>query len=146
MRSWFAAALCAALVSPAAAVAQSRSDSMAIRQTAFDYIEGWWQADASRMARALHPELAKRIVFTDSAGGQRLRDMTASELVYGTRAGGGSRTPLAERRNEVTILDIFSNAASVRVDAGPWVDYMHMARWNGRWVIVNVLWELRPGS
>jgi hypothetical protein len=25
-----------------------------------------------------------------------------------------------------------------------WIDYMHMARWNGRWVIVNVLWELKP--
>jgi hypothetical protein len=25
-----------------------------------------------------------------------------------------------------------------------WIDYMHMAKWNGRWVIVNVLWELKP--
>jgi hypothetical protein len=24
------------------------------------------------------------------------------------------------------------------------VDYLHVAKWNGRWVIVNVLWELRP--
>jgi hypothetical protein len=145
MRFFLVAALCAAVVSPAAVGAQTRADSSAIRQTALDYIEGWWQADASRMARALHPELAKRIVFTDSVGGQRLRDMTASELVYGTRAGGGSRTPAAERRSEVTILDVFNNAASVRVDAGPWVDYMHLARWSGRWVIVNVLWELRAG-
>jgi len=29
------------------------------------------------------------------------------------------------------------------VDAGPWVDYMHMVRWQGRWVILNVLWETR---
>jgi hypothetical protein len=27
-----------------------------------------------------------------------------------------------------------------------WIDYMHMARWNNRWVIVNVLWELKPES
>jgi hypothetical protein len=24
------------------------------------------------------------------------------------------------------------------------VDYMHMTKFNGRWVIVNVLWELKP--
>ena len=39
---------------------------------------------------------------------------------------------------------VFGNTASVRVDASSWVDYMHVAKWNGRWVIVNVLWELRP--
>jgi hypothetical protein len=44
----------------------------------------------------------------------------------------------------VRILDIFENAASVRVDASDWVDYLHLAKVNGRWVIINVLWELRP--
>jgi hypothetical protein len=24
-----------------------------------------------------------------------------------------------------------------------WIDYMHMAKWNGQWKIVNVLWELK---
>jgi hypothetical protein len=43
----------------------------------------------------------------------------------------------------VRILDIFQNTASVRVDAGRWIDYMHMVKWNGRWVILNVLWENR---
>ena len=42
------------------------------------------------------------------------------------------------------ILDIYENASSARVDAGDWVDFLHLAKWNGRWVIVNVLWEMRP--
>jgi hypothetical protein len=46
-------------------------------------------------------------------------------------------------QKDVRILDIFENAASVRATMSGWVDYMHMARWNGRWVIVNVLWELK---
>ena len=53
------------------------------------------------------------------------------------------QTLAAEQRKEVRILDIFGNAASVRVDAGTW-SIPHVARWNDRWVIVNVLWELRP--
>jgi hypothetical protein len=32
----------------------------------------------------------------------------------------------------------------VRVDADRWIDYLHVAKWNGRWVIINVLWENRP--
>jgi hypothetical protein len=34
--------------------------------------------------------------------------------------------------------------ASVRIDAGMWIDYLHVARWNGEWKIVNVLWEMAP--
>jgi hypothetical protein len=61
--------------------------------------------------------------------------------VQGTRAGGGRED--AVKRTDVRILDIFQNTASVRVDAGTWVDYLHVAKFNGRWVIVNVLWEIR---
>jgi hypothetical protein len=96
------------------------------------------------MERALHPELAKRIVQTDTAGNYRLGQQSAMTLVQNTRNGGGNQTPQAERRDEVRMLDIFRNAASVRVDASSWVDYLQMAKWRGRWVIVNVLWELKP--
>ncbi len=131
------------LAGPAAA--QSAADSAGIRATALDYIEGWYQGNPDRMEHALHPDLAKRLVLTDSATGQsRLSHMGALQLVQGTRRGGGKNTPKAEQRTDVTILDIFRNAASVRIDAGTWVDYLHLARWNGQWVIINVLWELRP--
>jgi len=44
----------------------------------------------------------------------------------------------------VTILDRFENAASVKVIASDWIDYLHLAKVDGRWVIINVLWELKP--
>ena len=124
--------------------AQAAADSAAIRATALDYIDGWWTGNALRMERALHSHLAKRIVFTDSTGRSRLSDMTALELIQNVRAGGGTRTPQSDQRHDVTILDIFRNAAVVKIDAGAWIDYLQEARFNGRWVIVNVLWELRP--
>jgi hypothetical protein len=43
-----------------------------------------------------------------------------------------------------TILDRFENVASVKADADYGVDYLHMAKWNGEWLIVNILWELGP--
>jgi Putative lumazine-binding len=124
-------------------VSQTAQDSAGIRQAASDYIEGWYAGDGDRMARALHPELAKRVMFTDTLGNSWIRQMGATELVRGTRAGGGTRTPVADRRTEVRILDIFQNAASARVDAGGWIDYLHLVRWKGQWLILNVLWEVR---
>ena len=123
---------------------QSAADSAGIRQAALDYIEGYYEGNAERMARAVHPELAKRIVNVDERGRYRLGQMSAMTLVEGTRAGGGKDTPQAERRKDVRILDIYQNAASAKIDASYWVDYLHLAKWNGRWVIVNVLWEMHP--
>jgi hypothetical protein len=129
---------------PSTSDGQSAADSAAIRGTALDYIEGWYTANAERMERALHPDLAKRIINTNQRGRNILGHQSAMTLVQNTRSGGGRETPVAEQRKDVRILDIFGNTASVRVDAGSWVDYLHIARWNGRWVIINVLWEMRP--
>jgi hypothetical protein len=96
------------------------------------------------MERSLHPELAKRIVQNDERGRSRLGQQSAMTLVTGTRTGGGKDTPPAQQIKDVKILDIFGNSASVRADMSGWIDYMHMAKWNGQWRIVNVLWELKP--
>lgn len=139
-----ASAIVLTLTVTAPAHAQSATDSAAIRAAALDYIEGWYEGNGERMERALHPELAKRIVNTNPNGRNSLGQQGAMTLVNNTKAGGGKATPMEQRRKDVRILDIFGNTASVRVDASTWVDYLHVARWNGRWVIVNVLWELRP--
>lgn len=128
----------------ATAAAQTAADSSAIRQAALDYIEGYYGGDAARMERAVHPELAKRIVRSDGSGASWLGTMGASQLVAGTRSGSGREVPAERRRTDVTILDVYEGIASARIDAGAWIDYLHLARIDGRWVIVNVLWALTP--
>lgn len=124
--------------------APTASDAELIKQTALDYIEGWYEGNAERMERSLHPELAKRIVRTDNRGRSSLGSMGAMQLVQYTRVSDGKNIPKDKQQKDVTVLDIFGNAASAKVVAADWIDYMHLAKWNGRWVIVNVLWELKP--
>ena len=121
------------------------ADSNGIREAAMDYIQGWYEGNAERMTRALHPELAKRIIRSDpKTGRSMIQTMGALTLINSTKMGGGSNTPAARRRTDYRLLDIYENAAVARVDAGDWVDYLQLGKWYGRWVIVNVLWELRP--
>jgi catechol 2,3-dioxygenase-like lactoylglutathione lyase family enzyme len=125
----------------------AQADKAAIIQTALDYIEGWYEGNAERMQRSLHPDLAKRIVRPDATTGRdRLDQMSALGLVQSTQRGGGTRTPPERQQKEVIILDRFEHAASVKVIASDWIDYLHLVKWNGAWVIVNVLWELKPES
>ena len=125
------------------ALAQSAADSAAIRATSLNYIEGYYEGNAERMARALHPDLAKRIVRT-RGDESMVMNMTAEQLVdiAGSRA--GNPTPESERRSDVVITNIYRNAATVRIDATTWVDFLHVGKVDGRWVIINVLWETRP--
>src|SRR5262245_55167629 len=88
------------------------SDSAAIRQAALDYIEGFYEGDGERMERAVHPELAKRIVNINPQNGRAsLGQQSAMTLVSNTRARGPNATPMNERRKDVRILDIFGNTA-----------------------------------
>src|SRR3977135_2673371 len=96
------------------------------------------------MERALHPDLAKRIVMTNPQGRSQLQQMSAMGLVQGVKRGGGKDTPKEKQQKDVTILDVYENAASVKIVASDWIDYLHVAKFNGRWMIVNVLWELKP--
>lgn len=138
-----ALALLATAVPHASAQTAPPEDLTAIRQTALDYIEGWYEGNPERMTRALHPDLAKRIVHTEN-GQSRLDTMGAEKLIGATRAAFGAKTPKSEQQKDITILDVYQNAASVKIVARDWIDYLHLARWNGKWVIVNVLWELKP--
>lgn len=127
-------------------VAAQSADREAITRTALDYIEGFYTGDEARMSRSLHPDLAKRILRIDRAGGQaRLDHQSAEQLVGITRSRKGV-TPPATQQKDVTVLDVFGNAATVKVIANQWVDYLHVVKWNGEWKIVNVLWEMKPAS
>ena len=138
-------ALLFAAAAPLRAQPATDPEAAAIRQTALDYIEGWYEGDAARMEAALHSHLAKRLVYDDQSGRSRLVDLTAMELVQSTRAGTG-KLPRGQWRDSVTILDVFGNAAMVRIDATTWVDYLEEVKWNGRWEILNVVWVNRPSA
>jgi hypothetical protein len=129
-----------------ASFAQSDADRDAIKRTALNYAEGWYEGDAAKMESALSSDLAKRIVRTNAQGQSGLGQMTALTLVQGTRQGSGKETPKDQQQKDVTILDVFGNAATVKLEMRDWIDFMHVGKMNGKWVIINVLWETKPAK
>jgi hypothetical protein len=123
------------------------SDEEAIRQTALDYVEGWYQADAERMRRCLHPSLVKRALKKDSPTGRRyLNYLTREEMVVATEDGGGTHVAIDQQVYTVTLLDVCGEIASVRADSPDWVDYLHVVKLDGGWVIANVLYTHNPNK
>lgn len=131
-------------VSAVVGFGQTDSDRDAIKRTALNYAEGWYEGNADKMESALSPDLAKRIARTNPQGQTRLDQMTALTLVQATRGGFGKQTPKDEQQKDVTILDVLGGAATVKLEMRDWIDFMHIAKVNGKWQIVNVLWEMKP--
>src|SRR6266487_4323770 len=87
----------------------SPEDREKILASAKDYIESWLDGDAERMARCLHPALAKRESLEADASAETL---TRDQMVQATAGGRGKGL---ERPYEVSILDTFGDIASVSV-------------------------------
>ena len=116
-------------------------DEEAIRSVARAYLESWLDGDGERMRGALHPDLAKRgLDYAADRKPSGVHHLTA-EYMEGSAAKGPR--PQFARTCEVTVLDVADSIASAKVVSEPFVDYLHLAKLDGRWSIVNVLYEDR---
>jgi putative lumazine-binding protein len=116
----------------------SPEDREKILGSARDYIEGWLDGDAERMARCLHPALVKReSIEADPSAETATRD----QMIEATAAGRGKKY---ERPYDVAILDAFGDIATVSVLSSAYMDYLHVARTGTEWLLLNVLWQRRP--
>ena len=135
------------LAATAAAAAPPATDPAtiaAIEATCFDYVDGQLEGDPERVARALHPDLAKRKVIGDTPDERLgLRRMGKEELVGLTRQA-VLKTPKAQWNRSCRVLDVTADTAAVRLETPWFVDHFHMGRFDGKWIIVNALWHSKP--
>jgi hypothetical protein len=121
---------------------------LGIENTVHDLIEAWYSADAERMRRSLHQELVKRSVYRHQADRNiRLRRTANTDMMVGwTEKGGGSDLSKEDQTYEIEVYDYFRHIASAKVISHTYIDYLHLAKIDGVWLIVNDLWELREGE
>jgi hypothetical protein len=122
---------------------QIENDSLLIKETAMNYIEGLLTNNYQRMEKAIHPELAKRVIRKDDKGNYRLSNMGYSELLYYTK----TLTPKDEKPEEpfkadVIIFDISNDIATIKITQNKYnfFDYIHLGKVDGEWKIINWLW------
>jgi putative lumazine-binding protein len=108
-----------------------------------DYYEGWFDGDAARMERALHPDLVKRTLRREGDAAEALEQDTAQDMIEATARGVGKTRDESiggDRRIEISVDDVHAGIASVTAHSAVYVDYLQLARTREGWKIVNVLW------
>jgi hypothetical protein len=117
------------------------ADEAAIVGAVLDYFEGWFEGDAARMERALHPELAKRSIGQLSPDAERLETIGKRQMVDATASGEGRRRDPGDRRIEVDVEHVSGGIANVTVRSAVYVEYLQLGRTRDGWRIVNALWR-----
>jgi hypothetical protein len=130
-------------VSWAAQVPEERAQVAAVAR---DYLESWYTADADRMGRALHADMVKRYVNSLRTGRQVVYSLTRDQMVEMTRAGGGSKVPPESRRIAVDVLEISGDIAVARASSSEYLEYLSLAKCNGQWAIINILWRFQSSG
>jgi Putative lumazine-binding len=117
----------------------SAAEREAILAVVLDYIAGWFDADAARVERALHPELCKRSLRPDGT----VSTLTAPMLIEYATQGRGRGEDAPDRRVHVEVDHIDGALAAAVVRCHQYVDYMQLVRTAGGWKILNVLCRRR---
>jgi hypothetical protein len=122
-------------------------DEKAVRQAVLDYVEGIYEVDPARIERGVHKELRKTgFWYSDEEKTYKgPLPMTYAELY--DLAGSWNKEGRIDAATAVKKIDIFEvsdKTAAAKLTAHWGIDYMHLGKYDGHWMIINVLWQSPP--
>ena len=130
----------------AKATAQLPDDREAVKQAVLDYVEALYEADSARIERSVHRELFKLGFERDKDGAYKPYRMTYQELYdLAARWNKTGRIPKNSKK-EIVVYDVADQTASAKLTAMWGIDYLHLAKFDGKWMITDILWQTPPRS
>lgn len=120
----------------------AQQDEKLIKEAISNYVEAFYQADTSKAYESIAKDLAKRGYYTQD-GAVKEAKMTFEQLVKLAQRWKNS-LDLTGAPKKITVFEVLDKIATAKVEAKWGIDYFHLAKVNGKWVIINVLWQEYP--
>jgi hypothetical protein len=129
--------LCAGMQDPMA------TEKKAVERAALDYVEAFYQAKPELAERSVHENVNKLGFARRSSDDEyRMLPMTYEQLIsLATRLNADGDQFDDDAPKKIKVLDVLDQTASVKLTADWGVDYMHLAKYDGKWKIIQVLWQ-----
>lgn len=121
-------------------LAQEADDKKAIERTILNYVEAFYEGDTTKAYESVAPYLAKRGYYQRN-GTEAEAIMTFQQLVRLAQRWKNTQNITAASPRKITVFDVLDKIATAKVEAQWGIDYFHLAKVNGKWTIVNVLWQ-----
>jgi len=131
---------------PVAAQQQPNADREAVRQAVLDYVEGIYNVEPERIERSVSPNLAKLGFYRPASetAYRPARAMAFQQLVEIAKTYNKEGKLRKDAPKEIEIYSVMDQTATVKLTAEWGIDLMHLAKMDGKWMIVNVLWQSHP--
>lgn len=134
------------LLSPTDVGAAQAPDEEGVRRAALDYIEGFYEGDPDKLRRGLHPEMVKYGYYRAEPGAayEGMAMSFAEAIAFAERVRSQGSQPGPDAPKEVILLDVQDQTAAAKIVAWWGTDYLHLARIDGEWKILHVIWQSPP--
>lgn len=124
--------------------AQTTGDRAAVERAALNYLEGFYEGSTEKLRQSVHPD-AHKFGFYKEDGKYKRTPMSFDEMLEFARdVKKKGDFPDQNAPKKVELLDVLDQTAVVKVNAWWGSDYMTLAKYDGKWMIVQVLWQQAP--
>ena len=110
------------------------TDEDSIRAAVLDHVDSWFDGDATRMERTLHPHYSA------------LETFTAQDLIKMTAEGQGCREDTDQRQISIEISHLGGDVARVVCESQRYLEVHQLVRTPEGWKILNGIWQSPTGS
>lgn len=125
-------------------IALAQENKILIEEACLNYLEGFYKGDTAKLIKSLSPALYKFGYWQDKKTGKYAPDgnMTWQQAIdYAKHVFEKKKFAKADAPKKVEVLDIMNTIAAAKVTAWWGVDYVLLAKQDGKWMIDEVLWE-----
>ena len=139
-------AICAFVFCIAAVPAAAQSDDRAaVHQAALDYVTAVYESRPELIEKSVSRDLTKHGFMRQKDGSYRRSPMTYQELVQVAKEWNANKKQDVSIK-EVKVGDVFDQTATAMVRASWGIDFMQLAKIDGQWKILNIVWQSHPAK
>ncbi|PQJ21718.1 nuclear transport factor 2 family protein [Tenacibaculum sp. SG-28] len=121
----------------------SKKDSLEIKRIALGYLKALQNLQPKLMEEVMNDSLKKVTIGWSRTLKKEVAVPTtkAQMLAFATSWNKANTKFPPQPNDQVRILDIYNRVANVKLISDNWVEYLHLIKLDGKWSIVNLLWQ-----
>ncbi len=124
----------------------TEQDKKEVKRISLGYLVALQQMKPDLMAEVMHPKLSKRTTLINRENGKGVvipttyKQMLEYAATWNIKGDKFPKNP----SNRATIMDMQGTMAAVKLESDRWYEYLHLAKIDGKWKILDLYWQNHP--
>ena len=132
----------------ASGICFAQTDRDLVQAAMEDYVDALYKVEPERIKRSVHPNLTKKGFWRpkDKNEYQPESTMTFEQLYELAGKWNAKKTLPADAPRKIEVFDVQDQTACGKLTAQWGTDYFQLAKYDGKWLIVNIVWQSPPAK